>query len=189
MTQGKLFVFSSPSGAGKTTVLRELKKRLPHLVYSISGTTRAPRAGEKHGVDYFFYTPKEFEAEVARHGFIEWAQVHGNYYGTPRFFIDKMIEEGKTVLLDIDVQGKVQLDKHYRNSIGIFIEPPSFEELKKRLQMRDTESPEALRIRLENAKKETDFARHAGNYTYYIINDVLEETVRKVEKIITLNKG
>lgn len=187
MSKGTLMVFSAASGAGKSTILSKLSKLHPDIVYSISATTRAPRGSEKDGVEYFFMTKAEFESKIEAGGFVEWAEVHGNYYGTPRDFIDQRLAEGKLVVMDIDVQGKVQLDKCYNDAVGVFIETPSYEELEKRLRNRGTDSEEAIALRLENARKEQDFARFKGKYDYYIVNDVLEETVEKVSRIIKLH--
>jgi guanylate kinase len=187
MEKGRIFVFSSPSGGGKTTVLSRLCQKHPEFVYSISATTRPPRQGEVHGRDYFFYSTEEFEKLIDEKGLVEWAQVHNNYYGTPRFFIDRNRREGKIILLDLDVQGKMQLDKIYSDSLGIFIEPPSFDELKRRLEKRGTDDKKTIALRLKNAEKEIRTAHHTANYTYYVINDVLEDTVHKIERIIDLN--
>jgi guanylate kinase len=179
-------VFSSPSGAGKTTIINRIRHRYPNLAYSISATTRAPRPGEEDGRDYFFYSRKKFEAGIAENQFIEWAQVHDNYYGTPRFQIDESISRGIPILLDIDVQGKIQLDRLYPENTSIFIEPPNFTELERRLRQRSTEDEESLKVRLENARLETETARHRGRYTYYIVNDVLDEAVEKVLNILDM---
>ena len=183
---GKIVIFSAASGAGKSTILAELRKRMPNLVYSISATTRAPRGEEINGVDYFFITKDKFLAEIDVNGFVEWAEVHGNFYGTPRNFIEKNLSDGKIIVMDIDVQGKVLLSEQYpKESVGIFIEVPSFEELENRLRKRATDSEEVIRIRLENAREETDFAKTKGNYDYFVVNENLDKAVEAVCQILT----
>lgn len=185
MNNGKIVVFSAASGAGKSTVLMELNKKIPSLVYSISATTRAPRGEEKDGVDYFFMTKDEFIAKRDNGGFVEWAQVHNNYYGTPRDFIEKNLNDGKIIVMDIDVQGKVLLDEQFPGKvIGIFVEAPSFEELENRLRKRATDSEETIILRLENARKEELFAKTQGNYNYFIVNENLDDAVDDVRKIL-----
>ncbi|MDR0304827.1 MAG: guanylate kinase [Chitinispirillales bacterium] len=183
--KGKVVIFSAASGAGKTTILNEIRKKMPQLVYSISATTREPRGNEKNGVDYFFMNKKDFIVQKDDNGFVEWAQVHGNYYGTPRDFIDKNLNENKIVVMDIDVQGKILLDKQYpENIIGIFIEAPSFEELETRLRKRASDTEECIKIRLKNAEKEKEIAVSQGKYNYFIVNENLDETVDKVFTIL-----
>ena len=184
---GTIVVFSAASGAGKSTILAELRKKMPSLVYSISATTRTPRSGEINGVDYFFITKDEFANKIDNNGFVEWAQVHNNYYGTPRDFIEKNLNDGKIIVMDIDVQGKALLDGQYpENIVGIFIEAPSFEELENRLRKRATDSEETIKVRLENAKLEQDFAKNKGNYDYFVVNDNLEKTIDRVCEILSL---
>ena len=131
--KGKIFVFSAPSGAGKTTILNKLKAAVPNLVYSISATTRKPRPGEIDGKHYFFMSVEEFKRKIDQKAFAEWAVVHENYYGTPRSFIDSTVEQGSHIIMDIDVFEK-QFDKLYPEAIGILIVPPSMEELERRLR-------------------------------------------------------
>jgi len=182
--QGKIIVFSAASGAGKTTILDHLRKAVPHLVYSISVTTRKPRRFEQNGVHYFFISADEFRRKIDAHEFAEWAQVHGNYYGTPRSFIDASINAGKHVVMDIDVYGKIQFDKTYPEAIGIFIKPPSWEELERRLRGRGTESDEVVKLRLANAIKETEFAETAGKYEYTVVNDDLENAKKRIVELV-----
>lgn len=192
-SKGKILVFSAASGAGKSTILSELRKKMPNLnlVYSISATTRAPRGEEKNGIDYFFMTKDEFIAKKEQNGFVEWAEVHNNFYGTPRDFIENNLENGKIIIMDIDVQGKVLLDKQYPgNVVGIFVEAPSFSELENRLRKRATDSEETIKVRLENAEKEQEYARTKGNYDYFVVNENLEETIDKVCEIVSIiDKG
>ena len=183
---GVIIVFSAASGAGKSTILNIIQKRMPELVYSISSTTRAPRGNEKDGVDYFFLSKEEFKAKIDEGGFAEWAEVHGNYYGTSVQFLESQLNRNKTIILDIDVQGKAQLDTHFKDAKGVFIEVPSAKELERRLRSRGTDSEEDIKIRLNNATKEQEYARFKCKYDYYLINDNLEECVGKVERIIKL---
>ncbi len=184
--KGSIVVFSAASGAGKSTVLNNLAKKIPELVYSISSTTRAPRGNEKNGIEYFFLTKDEFKKKIDEGGFVEWAEVHGNYYGTSFDFIEDQMKMEKTVVMDIDVQGKVLLDRKYSDAKGIFIDVPSAEELERRLRSRGTDSEDDIKIRLQNAVKEQEFARFEGKYDYYIINDDLEECVAKIERAVRL---
>jgi guanylate kinase len=187
--KGKIIVFSAPSGAGKTTLLDHLRATFPRLVYSISATTRPPRAHERNGEHYYFLSETEFKRRIEENAFAEWQVVHGNYYGTPKATIDGAIEEGKHVVMDIDVYGKRMFDQAYPDAVGILILPPSMEVLEQRLRARGTESSESLETRLNNARKEMDFGKTRGKYEYTIINDTLEKAketvVRIVEEIIS----
>lgn len=183
-SKGVILVFSAASGAGKSTILDALVERMSNLVYSISATTRKPRGKEKDGVEYYFMTRTSFEKKVEEGGFVEWAEVHGNLYGTPKDKVDALLAEGKTVLMDIDVQGKSLIDKVYPDAKGVYIEAPSMEELEQRLRSRGTDSDEAIAIRLENAVKENEYARFEGKYDYFVVNDKLEDTIGKVERIV-----
>lgn len=181
---GKIFVFSAPSGAGKTTILDYLRVSVPDLVYSISATTRKPREGEVDGLHYFFISEQEFKSRIESGEFAEWALVHGNYYGTPRSFIDQVISSGKHIVMDIDVFGKKQFDRIYPEAVGILILPPSMEELEKRLRNRSSDDEETIRTRLKNAFTEIAFARSQGKYEYTIVNDDLGRTKREVEELV-----
>ncbi|KMQ52859.1 Guanylate kinase [Chitinispirillum alkaliphilum] len=172
--KGKILIFSAPSGAGKTTLLNYLVEKIPSLVYSISATTRKPRSGEANGVHYFFMDKEEFERWIDEGKFAEWELVHGNYYGTPREFIDSVINSGKHIVMDIDVFGKKKFDRVYPEAVGILIVPPSMEELERRLRGRNTDEEEVIQTRLKNAVKELQFARKEGRYEYEIVNDNLE---------------
>ena len=182
--KNKLFVMSAASGAGKTTLKDKVIGEFPDIVYSISATTRRPREGEVDGVHYFFKTKEEFEKLIKEDGLIEWNEVHGNYYGTPKFFVEDMLRQGKRVLFDLDVFGKVNFDKVYPDATGILILPPSEEELERRLRGRGTDSEEVIRLRLENAKKEMEFAKTKGKYEYTIINDDLERAADELRAIL-----
>lgn len=185
MTTGNIFVFSAPSGAGKSTLLNRLVQSVPDLVYSISATTRSPRPGEEHGKQYFFLTTEQFLQKRDNGEFAEWEQVHGNYYGTPRSFIEATTAQGKHIVMDIDVFGKKKLDSVYPDAIGVLILPPSMPELEKRLRERNTEDEATLQLRLNNAHKEMEFARQEGKYEFAIINDNLEIAARSLVELIT----
>ncbi len=170
---GKILVFSAPSGAGKTTLLNYLTKNIPNLVYSISATTRPPREGEENGVHYFFMTQQEFKDNIRDNKFAEWELVHGNYYGTPREFIDSVISSCKHIVMDIDVFGKKKFDQAYPEAVGFLIVPPSMEELEKRLRSRNTDDERVICTRMKNAVKELAFARTQGRYEFQVVNDDL----------------
>jgi len=182
--KNKLFVMSAASGAGKTTLKDKVIGEFPDIVYSISATTRKPREGEVDGVHYFFKTKEEFEQMIKDDALVEYNLVHGNYYGTPKFFVEDMLRQGKRVLFDIDVFGKVNFDKVYPEATGILILPPSEEELERRLRGRGTDSEEVIRLRLENAKKEMEFAKTKGKYEHIIVNDDLEKAANELRSIL-----
>lgn len=181
---GKIIIFSSASGVGKTTILEHIEKVMPDLVYSVSATTRPPRPHEKDGVHYFFISVDEFKQKIEANEFAEWAKVHGNYYGTPKSFIDQTIQSGRHIVMDIDVYGKIKFDKTYPDAIGIFLKPPSCEVLEKRLRNRKTDSNEVIKLRLSNAEKEMSFAQKKGKYEYTIINDELDQTKHKIVAMV-----
>jgi guanylate kinase len=183
--KNKLFVMSAASGAGKTTLKDLVIKDFPDIKYSISATTRKPREGEIDGVHYFFKTKEEFEQMIKDDGLIEYNLVHGNYYGTPKSFVEKTLAEGNRVLFDLDVFGKVNFDKVYPDATGIFIMPPSDEELERRLRGRGTDSEEVIQLRLANAKKEIEFAKTKGKYEYTIINDDLQKAADELRAILS----
>ena len=182
--KNKLFVMSAASGAGKTTLKDLVIKDFPDIKYSISATTRKPREGEIDGVHYFFKTKEEFEQMIKDNALVEYNLVHGNYYGTPKSFVEKTLAEGNRVLFDIDVFGKVNFDKVYPDATGIFIMPPSDEELERRLRGRGTDSEDVIQLRLENAKKEIEFAKTKGKYEYTIINDDLQKAADELRAIL-----
>ena len=175
---------SAASGAGKTTLKDLVIKDFPDIKYSISATTRKPREGEIDGVHYFFKTKEEFEQMIKDNARVEYNLVHGNYYGTPKSFVEKTLAEGNRVLFDIDVFGKINFDKVYPDATGIFIMPPSDEELERRLRGRGTDSEEVIQLRLENAKKEIEFAKTKGKYEYTIINDDLQKAADELRAIL-----
>lgn len=169
--RGSLWVLSGPSGAGKGTLRRILFERLDNLVFSISCTTRKRREGEKDGVDYRFIDEPTFLSLVEQGKFLEWAKVHGNYYGTLREDVEKALDEGKDVVLEIDVQGALQVKQKLPETITIFVLPPSMEELRHRLESRGTEAEPDLSLRLQNAQNELSCAKE---YDFCVVNDDLK---------------
>lgn len=178
---GLLFVMSAPSGAGKTTLGRLLLEQEPGLCHSISYTTRSQRSGEQDGVDYHFVSEKTFRNMIDQGAFVEWAMVHGNYYGTAMADIERLCAGGRDVLLDIDVQGAEQLRKRGLDAIFIFIAPPDMEVLRQRLRQRDSDSAAMIATRMENAYHELE---HAPQYDYIVINDKLSEASLTLHAII-----
>lgn len=179
--RGSLFVISAPSGAGKTTLCQKLREIIPDVKFSVSYTTRKPRAGEVDGVHYFFVDEDEFRAMIAEGEFVEWAQVHGNFYGTSKRRIEDIINEGFDVILDIDVQGGRQIREHFPDSVLIFVLPPSMDELKRRLTGRMSDTEDVIKKRLKNA---IDEIREYKNYDYVIINDVFDDALEEMVAII-----
>jgi len=173
---GNLFIISAPSGAGKTTLCNKVRELFSNINYSISYTTRSPRTGEKNGIDYFFISKEEFIEGIKADKWVEWAEVHGNYYGTSSEFLIKILNEGENLLLDIDVQGAMQIKGKFPDAITIFIMPPSLEVLKNRLVSRETDSPEVIAKRMENAKKEID---QKSQYQYILVNDDLSKAIKE----------
>ena len=178
--RGILFVVSAPSGAGKTTLLRKVISQLPGVNLSVSCTTRAPRPEEQEGVDYVFITRDEFNAMEREGKFIEWAQVHGDLYATPRANMEKL-QQGEDLVLEIDTQGARKIREEFNDGVLIFIRPPSLEVLKGRLQTRGGDSDEAMQARLHNAQKELD---QMAWYDYIVVNDDIEEATRQLASII-----
>ncbi len=182
--KGNLYVLSSPAGGGKTTIANQLLKELPFLRRIVTYTTRQPRPGERNGIDYVFKTKEEFEKLVKEDAFLEHAVVHGNYYGTPKREVFELLEQGFDVLLIIDVQGMRQIRIKYPEMIGIFLLPPSLDELVIRMKKRG-DSEEEIQKRLETAKKEIPAWKE---YDYLVINDILEEAKNKIKCIIISNR-
>ena len=177
---GHLFIISAPSGAGKSTLCRAMLDHFPDLLYSISHTTRDPRKGEQNGVDYYFVPKDEFEKGITNGQWAEWAEVHGNYYGTSAKFLDKGLSAKRDILLDIDVQGTRQILERYPDGITIFISPPSLEVLKQRLEARGTDSPEVIAVRLANARKEM---AQKSIYRHIVTNDRLPDATAEMVTI------
>lgn len=178
---GHLFIVSAPSGAGKTTLCHAVRKRFPEMHYSISATTRPPRPGETHGVDYHFVTREDFQHRIAEGAWAEWAEVHGHYYGTPADVIDEKRAAGADVLLDIDVQGARQLLHRYPDSVTIFVLPPSVDALRRRLENRGADTPAVIERRLKAAQEEM---AESGHYRHVIINDDLDAAISRFVDII-----
>lgn len=180
-SQGNIFIISAPSGAGKTTLCKEIVKVLPNLRFSVSYTTRQPRDGEVNGEDYYFIDEKRFREMIGNNEFAEWAEVHGNYYGTSKKVLNDIINSGLDVILDIDVQGAAQIKKNIGGGVYIFVLPPTIEELRRRLDIRGQNRPEEIQRRLERA---LDEIREYKNYDYVIVNDRFEEALNALKSII-----
>lgn len=180
--KGILTVVSGFSGAGKGTIMKELLKRHPDTyALSISATTRNPRPGETDGVEYFFRTREEFEQKIAEDALIEYAQYVGNYYGTPKAYVEEQLLAGKNVILEIEIQGALKVKEKFPDTLLLFVTPPSAEELKNRLVGRGTETMDVVMSRLNRANEE---AEGIEQYDYLVINDVLEDAVEEVHQII-----
>ena len=178
---GNLIIVSGPSGSGKSVLVANVMKLVPRLRFSVSYTTRAPRGSEQNGVEYFFVDRSEFHSLVQSDSLLEWAEVHGNFYGTSRKFVDDFLEKGDDVLLDIDVQGADIVRKKRPNSIGVFILPPSYQVLRDRLLRRSLDVGPVIEQRLKRARKEIHSYKE---YDYLIINDDLGSSTQELESII-----
>ena len=179
--RGSLFIVSAPSGAGKTTLCKKLVSSLPDLKFSVSFTTRQQRPGEINDRDYTFIGREDFLSMIRRGDFIEWAEVHGAFYGTSGIRLKEIMESGNDVILDIDTQGAMQIRAKYREAVSIFILPPSMELLKQRLEKRMTDSQEEMKKRLKTAIAEI---KTYSRYDYVIINDIFEKALKEFEAII-----
>ncbi|MCL6515414.1 guanylate kinase [Alicyclobacillus sp.] len=179
---GILFVLSGPSGAGKGTVCKALMQTLPDIRLSVSVTTRPPRPGEQHGVNYFFHTRAEFEAMIQNGELLEWAQVFDNYYGTPRAYVEENLAAGRDVLLEIDIQGAMQVKRAYPEGVFIFLIPPSATELQARILGRGTETEDSFRQRFGAARHELQMMKE---YNYVVVNDVVEAACARIRAIMT----
>lgn len=181
--KGKLIILVAPSGSGKTTIARRLLNDFPRIKFSVSATTRPPREGEQDGKDYFFLSREEFDQKIKQNDFLEWEEFYnGSRYGTLRSEVDKLIESGYFPLLDIEVKGALNIKRQYGSrSVSIFIQPPSIEELKKRLLSRGTEDDASLETRLERAQKELGYATR---FDYVVINDELDTAYKQVKTIV-----
>ncbi len=179
--EGLLLVVSGPSGAGKGTICEILREKLPEMGYSVSVTTRAPRSGEKDGASYFFKSTDEVKGMIERDELLEYAEVYGNYYGTPKKYVLDQLREGRDVLLEIDIQGALQIKKRFPEGVFVFIVPPSLKELSARIYKRGTDSEEVIRKRLSSAAAELEYA---AEYDYIIVNDVAEKAAGKVLTVL-----
>jgi guanylate kinase len=182
---GNLYVVAAPSGAGKTTLVRLLLEQEPAVALSISYTTRGPRPGEQDGREYHFVEAAEFRAMIERGEFLEWAEVHGNYYGTSKKWIADRLTAGSDVLLEIDWQGAQQVRQLFAQAIGVFILPPSMEELERRLTGRGTDAAEVIARRLAAAQAEM---RHVDEFDYVIINNQLEEALADLRAVVRASR-
>ena len=183
--KGVLLVISGPSGAGKGTICKALLEKHKEIYLSVSATTREPRNGEVEGVNYFFLKKEDFLQKVEEGDFLEHAEVYGNCYGTPKSSVQKMIDEGRDVILEIDIQGALKVKENCEEGIFIFILPPSMEELKQRIIKRGSETPESLMRRFKSAYKEINYI---SKYNYAVVNDEVDTAVSKIEAIITAEK-
>ena len=182
MKKGKTFIISGPSGVGKSTVLSALLEKRPNVYFSVSATTRDPRPGELDGIHYHFMDVESFRKWIAMDQFLEYAEYVGNFYGTPKRFVDEAMEQGKDVILDIEGQGAIQVVSKRPETVRIFIAPPSWAELERRLTERGTDSQDKIQKRLPRAKVEFQTAH---TYDYFVINDTVENAVEELNAIMT----
>ncbi len=183
--RGLLIVISGASGTGKGTVCKKILAEMPKIAYSISATTRKPRAGEVDGREYYFLSVEEFKAWIAEEKFLEYAEVYGNFYGTPLNKIEERLNRGEDILLEIDVQGALNVKKKCPDGVYIFLLPPSLEELKRRIEGRGTENPESLSRRLKNAVAEIKIGRE---YDYVVVNDTIDNAAAQIKAILTAER-
>lgn len=181
--KGKLIVFSAPSGAGKTTIIKEVLNTFENLKFSISATTRKMRDGETEGVDYFFISVEDFKNKIENSEFIEWENFFGNYYGTLKDFVDKNIENGINLILELDVKGAMNVKKFYNDAVLVFIKPPSIDELRSRLIKRNSETDEQLAERLNRAEYEMEFEK---KFDFIVVNKTIEQAIIEVKNIIEI---
>ena len=181
MPRGHLFVLSAPSGTGKSTLIDRAVREIPDMWHSISGTTRKPRDYEKEGVHYFFMERNAFKKSIDEDLFLEWAEVHGEFYGTPSDAVDDHLDKGENVIMDLDVQGAIQVKGRRPETQLIFIMPPSLEVLRKRIETRRTETEAAIQRRLSIAEKEMD---HRDQFDFVIVNDELDKALLELKSIL-----
>jgi guanylate kinase len=179
--RGSIMVISAPSGSGKSTLVQRLLARVPGLRFSVSYTTRAPRRGEKHGREYFFVSRRAFRRMIAARELVEWATVFGHLYGTSRRQVREAQEAGQDILLDIDVQGHRHVRRRLPEAVSIFLLPPSFRELERRLRRRHSDAPEVIARRLDEARQEV---RHWREYDYLVVNDRLSKATRALQAVV-----
>lgn len=186
--QGKLVIFSAPSGSGKTTIVHRVLPLLPRLAFSVSATSRPMRSGEQHGKDYYFLSADDFRAAVSKGDFLEYEEVYANqFYGTLKSELSRIWNAGQDVVFDVDVKGGLRIKEQFpQQALSIFIQPPSIEELKRRLEGRGTESPESLKKRLDKAEEELSFA---PKFDLRIINDDIDRAVEEVHQAVTAFLG
>ncbi len=179
--KGLLIVLSGPSGVGKGTVCSYLREKQDDIIYSVSATTRNPRSGETDAENYFFKTRQEFEQMIKEDQLLEWAEYVGNYYGTPRAFVEETLQQGKDVILEIEINGALQVKEKYGEGIFIFLMPPTLAELKNRIINRGTETAESILKRMNVAKNELQMMKH---YDYLVMNDEVSKAVERIQSII-----
>ncbi|MCD6574842.1 guanylate kinase [Candidatus Aerophobetes bacterium] len=179
--KGLILVLSAPAGAGKTTLCKRLLQTSPTFISSVSFTTRSPRKQEIEGVDYYFVSREDFEKLIKKNAFVEWAEVHGHLYGTSKKFLEENIKAGKDVILEVDVKGGTKIKEKYPQAILIFILPPSWQELEKRLHKRATEDEKSIKERLSTAKQEIKYLPY---YDYFLVNDDINATTKRLLLII-----
>ncbi|MGI6538602.1 MAG: guanylate kinase [Caldicoprobacterales bacterium] len=185
MRSGLLIVISGPSGAGKGTICKGWLEKNSDAVLSVSVTTRPPRPNEQDGKNYFFKTREEFEAMIKDNDFLEYAEVYGNYYGTPRKYVQQQLSKGRDVVLEIDIQGALQIKERFDEGVFIFIVPPTMEELRRRIVNRGTEDPDAVLKRFKCAFKEINFIRR---YNYVVVNDSVNDAIENIDAIVKAEK-
>ena len=185
MEQGLMLIISGPAGVGKGTVCQALCREVSGLYYSVSLTTRQPRPGERDGVNYLFVNKDEFMAQRNKGLLLEWALVHGNYYGTPAHLVDQMRKEGRDVILEIDTQGARQIRRNIKDGVFVFLLPPTMQDLLKRIHNRGADAPDAIKRRFANAFRELE---ELQNYDYLVINEEIEAAVLNIKAIITAEK-
>ena len=185
--RGLLLVLSAPSGTGKTTLARRFVDAHPEAAFSISMTTREPRGAERDGVDYHFVDALTFQRMIERDEFVEWAEVHGNFYGSPRAAVDRAFSTGGIAVFDIDVQGGQSIQRRYPEAVLIFVLPPTMAELERRLRERGTESEDAIRRRMLAARSELELGARA--YDYLVVNDAVEQAYAELESIVTAERA
>ncbi|ETI91310.1 guanylate kinase [Clostridium butyricum] len=183
--RGLLIVISGPSGAGKGTICKNFLERNSEVAISVSATTRSPRNGEVDGINYYFMSKEQFKEKIEANDFLEYAEVYDNFYGTPKSNVEQLLESGKDVILEIDIQGALKVKENTEEGVFIFILPPSMEELKARIIKRGSETPESLMKRFKSAYKEINFI---SRYNYAVVNDEVETAVDKLEAIICAEK-
>ncbi|MBW7474168.1 guanylate kinase [Paenibacillus oenotherae] len=181
MNRGLLLVLSGPSGVGKGTVCSVLRQKQDDLIYSVSATTRAPRQGEIDGINYFFRTREQFQDMIARDALLEYAEYVGNYYGTPRDFVERTLDSGKDIILEIEVQGALKVKEKFPEGVFIFLVPPSLEELKERITGRGTEAADIIDHRMSVAVEEMNLIRY---YDYAVVNDEIDAACHRIQSII-----
>ena len=180
-SSGRLIVISAPSGSGKTSIAKEILRKYPDMLFSISATTRSRRSGEKEGKDYFFLTKEEFAERVKKGDLVEWEEIYGDHYGTLRSEVEKALRSGRVMMFDVDVKGALSIKKNFPEAVLIFIKPPSVDALKERLVKRKTEDERALRRRLERASMELEQGKH---FDYQVVNEDLRKAIEAVDGII-----